>query len=79
MLTSFFHISNIFSEAFDAHLYFVVPCLSVRSYSLHTCAVVSGGQAGSVHVVIDRHLISGQNEESTLTAVQNLILLCNQR
>jgi len=32
-----------------------------------------------VHVVVDRHLITGQNEASTLTAVQNLVLLCNQR
>ncbi|CAH1785392.1 unnamed protein product, partial [Owenia fusiformis] len=32
-----------------------------------------------VHVVIDQHIITGQNEQSTLTSVQNLILLCNQR
>ncbi|XP_006813689.1 glutamine amidotransferase-like class 1 domain-containing protein 1 [Saccoglossus kowalevskii] len=32
-----------------------------------------------VHVVVDRHLITGQNDQSTLTAVQNLILLCNAR
>ncbi|XP_021917830.1 glutamine amidotransferase-like class 1 domain-containing protein 1 isoform X1 [Zootermopsis nevadensis] len=32
-----------------------------------------------VHVVVDRHLVTGQNEASTLTAVQNLVLLCNQR
>ncbi|XP_066996580.2 glutamine amidotransferase-like class 1 domain-containing protein 1 isoform X2 [Anabrus simplex] len=32
-----------------------------------------------VHVVVDRHLVTGQNEQSTLTAVQNLVLLCNQR
>ncbi|XP_066996581.1 glutamine amidotransferase-like class 1 domain-containing protein 1 isoform X3 [Anabrus simplex] len=31
-----------------------------------------------VHVVVDRHLVTGQNEQSTLTAVQNLVLLCNQ-
>ncbi|XP_023229847.1 glutamine amidotransferase-like class 1 domain-containing protein 1 [Centruroides sculpturatus] len=30
-----------------------------------------------VHVVVDRHLITGQNEQSTLVAVQNLIL-CNE-
>ncbi|CAG2163157.1 unnamed protein product [Oppiella nova] len=32
-----------------------------------------------VHVVVDRHLITGQNEQSTLTAVQNLMIQCNQR
>lgn len=32
-----------------------------------------------IHVVVDRHLVTGQNEASTLTAVQNLVLLCNQR
>ncbi|XP_064634647.1 glutamine amidotransferase-like class 1 domain-containing protein 1 [Lineus longissimus] len=39
----------------------------------------SCSEPDAVHVVIDRHLITGQNEQSTLTAVQNLILLCNQR
>ena len=33
----------------------------------------------SVHVVIDRNLITGQNSISTLTAVQNLILATNAR
>ena len=32
-----------------------------------------------MHVIIDRHLITGQNDTSTLSAVQNLILLCNAR
>jgi len=32
-----------------------------------------------VHVVVDRHLITGQNEQSTLTAVQNLMIQCNQK
>ena len=30
-------------------------------------------------MIIDRHLITGQNDTSTLSAVQNLILLCNAR
>ncbi|GFO01062.1 parkinson disease 7 domain-containing protein 1-like [Plakobranchus ocellatus] len=29
------------------------------------------------HVVIDRHVITGQNTQSTVTAVQNLILMCS--
>ena len=32
-----------------------------------------------MHVIIDRHLITGQNDTSTLSAAQNLILLCNAR
>ncbi|XP_005091062.1 glutamine amidotransferase-like class 1 domain-containing protein 1 [Aplysia californica] len=32
-----------------------------------------------VHVVIDRFLITGQNTQSTVTAVQNLILMCSQK
>jgi len=32
-----------------------------------------------IHVVVDRHLITGQNEQSTLTAVQNLLIQCNQK
>lgn len=33
----------------------------------------------AVHVVIDRHLITGQNMQSTLLAVNNLILLCGAK
>ena len=40
---------------------------------------VSGSESDQVHVVLDRHLVTGQNEASTLAAVQNLILLTNQR
>lgn len=34
----------------------------------------SASEPNCVHVVIDRHLITGQNDQSTLPAVQNLIL-----
>eukprot|EP00128_Syssomonas_multiformis_P004638 Colp12_sorted_trinity150504_noHs@363 len=33
----------------------------------------------AIHVVVDRTLVTGQNEHSTLCAVQNLILLSNTR
>lgn len=36
---------------------------------------IAGSEAGEVHVVVDRHVITGQNDASTLIAVQNLILL----
>ncbi|KAJ8024214.1 Glutamine amidotransferase-like class 1 domain-containing protein 1 [Holothuria leucospilota] len=41
--------------------------------------VYSASEPHAVHVIIDRFLITGQNEASTVTAVQNLILLCNLR
>ncbi|XP_062512582.1 glutamine amidotransferase-like class 1 domain-containing protein 1 [Corticium candelabrum] len=40
-------------------------------------AVYSASQPDCVHVVIDRNVITGQNDQSTLSAVQNLILLSN--
>lgn len=33
----------------------------------------------AVHVVLDRHLITGQNARSTVPAVQNLLFLCSAR
>ena len=39
----------------------------------------SASEPDGMHVIIDRHLITGQNDTSTLSAVQNLILLCNAR
>ncbi|EDO37112.1 predicted protein, partial [Nematostella vectensis] len=37
-------------------------------------ATYSASEPDCVHVVIDRHLITAQNDQSTLPAVQNLIL-----
>ncbi|XP_074853974.1 glutamine amidotransferase-like class 1 domain-containing protein 1 isoform X4 [Carettochelys insculpta] len=42
-------------------------------------AIFSASKPDGVHVVLDRHLVTGQNENSTAVAVQNLILLCNSR
>ena len=39
----------------------------------------TASKSDSVHVVIDRNIITGQNDASTVLAVQNLILLCNAR
>ena len=41
--------------------------------------IFSASEPDGMHVIIDRHLITGQNDTSTLSAVQNLILLCNAR
>ncbi|XP_055789008.1 glutamine amidotransferase-like class 1 domain-containing protein 1 isoform X1 [Salvelinus fontinalis] len=37
----------------------------------------TASQEDAVHVVIDRHLVTGQNMQSTSVAVNNLIMLCN--
>ncbi|XP_002157178.4 glutamine amidotransferase-like class 1 domain-containing protein 1 [Hydra vulgaris] len=42
-------------------------------------ACYSKSKPNCTHVIIDRCLITGQNDSSTLSAVQNLILLCNAR
>lgn len=46
-------------------------------------ACVPGPPAASepdaVHVVLDRHLVTGQNAGSTVPAVQNLLSLCGSR
>eukprot|EP00066_Takifugu_rubripes_P004391 XP_003967732.2 PREDICTED: Parkinson disease 7 domain-containing protein 1-like isoform X1 [Takifugu rubripes] len=39
----------------------------------------TASQEDAVHVVVDRHLITGQNLQSTSLAVNNLILLCGGR
>jgi hypothetical protein len=53
----------------------VIPEDAVRDRG----ASFAASEPDCVHVVVDRHLVTGQNEASTLTAVQNLVLLCNQR
>ncbi|XP_066525559.1 glutamine amidotransferase-like class 1 domain-containing protein 1 [Hoplias malabaricus] len=39
----------------------------------------TASQEDAVHVVLDRHLVTGQNFQSTTAAVNNLMLLCNGR
>lgn len=39
----------------------------------------TASQEDAVHVVIDRHLITGQNVQSTTLAVNNLMLLCSNK
>ena len=44
------------------------------------CFVVllcSGSEVDMVHCVVDRNLITGQNDQSTVVAVQNVILACS--
>jgi len=44
------------------------------------CEVVvfcSGSEVDMVHCVVDRNLITGQNDQSTVVAVQNVILACS--
>ncbi|XP_035668829.1 glutamine amidotransferase-like class 1 domain-containing protein 1 isoform X1 [Branchiostoma floridae] len=53
--------------------------LIIEDFIKDNGAVYSASKADHVHVVVDQNLITGQNEESTVVAVQNLILLCNAR
>lgn len=50
---------------------------SSNRFNAHLCFPAS--QEDAVHVVVDRHVITGQNQQSTSLAVNNLILLCNAK
>ncbi|KAL3841748.1 hypothetical protein ACJMK2_019851 [Sinanodonta woodiana] len=39
----------------------------------------SSSEPDAIHVIIDRHVITGQNVQSTIMAVQNLILMSTQK
>ncbi|OXB57456.1 hypothetical protein ASZ78_010171 [Callipepla squamata] len=49
----------------------------VEDFVRDSGATFSASKPDAVHVVLDRHLVTGQNENSTLPAVQNLLILCN--
>ncbi|XP_069480137.1 glutamine amidotransferase-like class 1 domain-containing protein 1 isoform X2 [Ambystoma mexicanum] len=51
----------------------------VEDFVKDSNATFSASEPDAVHVVLDRHLVTGQNDNSTMAAVQNLILLCNNR
>ncbi|XP_053576193.1 glutamine amidotransferase-like class 1 domain-containing protein 1 [Bombina bombina] len=53
--------------------------LILEDFAKDSGATFSASEPDAVHVVLDRHLVTGQNENSTMAAVQNLILLCNGR
>ncbi|XP_063800848.1 glutamine amidotransferase-like class 1 domain-containing protein 1 [Pseudophryne corroboree] len=53
--------------------------LILEDFAKDSGATFSASEPDAIHVVLDRHLITGQNENSTMAAVQNLILLCNGR
>ncbi|XP_067928451.1 glutamine amidotransferase-like class 1 domain-containing protein 1 [Watersipora subatra] len=52
--------------------------LIVEDFAKDNGAIHSVAAADGLHVCIDGNIITGQNEYSTLTAVQNLVLLVNQ-
>ena len=56
-------------------LYLIVTYRVIFKFTFY----LLGGRATGLHVVVDSNLVTGQNEPSTLTAVQNLILLSNAR
>ncbi|XP_076032079.1 glutamine amidotransferase-like class 1 domain-containing protein 1 isoform X2 [Oratosquilla oratoria] len=41
--------------------------------------IFSVGSPNSIHIVVNSGVVTGQNPQSTLSAVQNMILLANQR
>ena len=49
------------------------------THSISSSLCIIGSKPENVHVVVDNHLVTGQNIQSTLTAVQNLILISNAR
>lgn len=51
----------------------------VEDFVKDSGATYSASEVDAVHVVLDRHLVTGQNDQSTVAAVQNLILLCSSR
>lgn len=52
-----------------------LPTQRSKNSSISIFFPSSASKDDAVHVVIDRHLITGQNMQSTLLAVNNLILL----
>ncbi|XP_063589931.1 glutamine amidotransferase-like class 1 domain-containing protein 1 [Penaeus indicus] len=46
---------------------------------LDRAGIFSTGAPSSVHIVVNAGVVTGQNPQSTLSAVQNMILLANQR
>ncbi|XP_006643320.1 glutamine amidotransferase-like class 1 domain-containing protein 1 isoform X2 [Lepisosteus oculatus] len=53
--------------------------LIVEDFAKDCGAAYAASQEDAVHIVLDRHLITGQNSQSTAAAVNNLILLCGSR
>ncbi|XP_075401269.1 glutamine amidotransferase-like class 1 domain-containing protein 1 isoform X2 [Tenrec ecaudatus] len=53
--------------------------LIVEDFAKDSGASFSASEPGAVHVVLDRHLVTGQNVNSTVVAVQNLLFLCSSR
>lgn len=68
---------------FVVHMYdfdiFIARMGKMVNISISGMISFSASEPDGMHVIIDRHLITGQNDTSTLSAVQNLILLCNAR
>ncbi|XP_019340704.1 glutamine amidotransferase-like class 1 domain-containing protein 1 isoform X2 [Alligator mississippiensis] len=51
----------------------------VEDFVKDSGATFSASKPDAIHIVLDRHLVTGQNENSTIAAVHNLVLLCNGR
>ncbi|XP_054826552.1 glutamine amidotransferase-like class 1 domain-containing protein 1 isoform X2 [Eublepharis macularius] len=51
----------------------------VEDFAKDSGANFSASKADAVHVILDQHLVTGQNENSTVAALQNLIFLCSTK
>ncbi|XP_069079202.1 glutamine amidotransferase-like class 1 domain-containing protein 1 isoform X1 [Pleurodeles waltl] len=51
----------------------------VEDFVKDSGATFSASEPDAMHVVLDRHLVTGQNDNSTLPAIHNLIFLCSSR
>ncbi|XP_048342930.1 glutamine amidotransferase-like class 1 domain-containing protein 1 isoform X2 [Sphaerodactylus townsendi] len=51
----------------------------VEDFAKDSGANFSASKADAVHVILDQHLVTGQNDNSTVAAIQNLIFLCSTK
>ena len=70
-----------YSGMFDVHVHnsHYMPLYPMSGLTCQNANLPTATKSDSTHVVIDNHLVTGQSVQSTLTAVQNLILLSNAR
>lgn len=54
-------------------------CAQASPLTMPWLLSLAASQPDAVHVVLDRHLVTGQNDASTVLAVQNLVFLCGSR
>ena len=70
--------SNGTDRQTDCSIALCRPTVGLGIIMMHIVAVLCiGSQVDMVHCIVDRNLITGQNEQSTVIAIQNVILACS--